>query len=288
MSAIFGMKNKSKYKSNSKNQEFDESMIFNNKSNLIKLTEEFNSNQRKIIELKSKLKDYDFKLNEITLLNMKVNYLNKLIKSKNKIINDYEHLSELFKEKYMDYFNKDKEGESTNDIKLKLQEENEALMEYLSDLKDQNNYYKKQINFQSNNNSSKLNDIRIELQSIKNRKDKSLNRSQILRSKNNNRDEIFEIQSKINECNNDNKEFDEIKDKYEILEKKFIIKNNIIKRLENDNQSLYKIFNSLNKNYEKIYLKELSNQQLKMKIKNYEDLYEKYENDRLKNMNGKF
>ena len=284
MSAIFGKKNKSKYESNSKNQEFDEAMIFNNKSNIIKLTEEFNSNQRKIIELKSKLKDYDFKLNEITLLNMKVNYLNKLIKSKNKIINDYEHLSELFKEKYMDYFNKDKEGESTNDIKLKLQEENEALMEYLSDLKDQNNYYKNQINFQSNNNSSKLNDIRIELQNIKNRIDKSLNRSQIIRSKNNIRDEIFELQSKINECNNDNKEFDEIKDKYEILEKKFIIKNNIIKRLENDNQTLYKIFNSLNKNYEKIYL---SNQQLKLKIKKCEDLYEKYENDRLKNMNGK-
>ena len=283
MSANIGMKNKNKYESNSKNQEFDEAMTSNNKSNLIKLIEEFNSNQRKIIILKSKLKDYDFKLNEITLLNLKVNHLNKLIKSKNKIINDYEHLSELFKEKFMNCISKDKEGEAANDEKLKLQEENEALIEYLSNLKNQNNYYKNQIYFQSSSNSSRINDIRIELQNAKNKINKSLNRSQIIRSKNNNRDEIFELQSKINECNNDNKEFDEIKDKYEILEKKFIIKNNIIKKLENENENLYKIFNSLNKNYEKIYL---SNQQLKLKIKKYEDLYKKYENDRLENMNG--
>ena len=282
MSANIGMKNKNKYESNSKNQEFDEVMTSNNKSNLIKLIEEFNSNQRKIIILKSKLKDYDFKLNEITLLNLKVNHLNKLIKSKNKIINDYEHLSELFKEKFMNCISKDKEGETANDEKLKLQEENEALIEYLSNLKNQNNYYKNQIYFQSSSNSSRINDIRIELQNAKNKVNKSLNRSQIIRSKNNNRDEIFELQSKINECNNDNKEFDEIKDKYEILEKKFIIKNNIIKKLENENENLYKIFNSLNKNYEKIYL---SNQQLKLKIKKYEDLYKKYENDRLENMN---
>lgn len=280
MSANIGMKNKNKYESNSKNQEFDEAMTSNNKS--IKLIEEFNSNQRKIIILKSKLKDYDFKLNEITLLNLKVNHLNKLIKSKNKIINDYEHLSELFKEKFMNCISKDKEGEITNEVKLKLQLENEALMEYLSNLKNQNNYYKNQIYFQSSSNSSRINDIRIELQNAKNKVNKSLNRSQIIRSKNNNRDEIFELQSKINECNNDNKEFDEIKDKYEILEKKFIIKNNIIKKLENENENLYKIFNSLNKNYEKIYL---SNQQLKLKIKKYEDLYKKYENDRLENMN---
>ena len=282
MSANIGMKNKNKYESNSKNQEFDEAMTSNNKSNLIKLIEEFNSNQRKIIILKSKLKDYDFKLNEITLLNLKVNHLNKLIKSKNKIINDYEHLSELFKEKFMNCISKDKEGETANDEKLKLQEENEALIEYLSNLKNQNNYYKNQIYFQSSSNSSRINGIRIELQNAKNKVNKSLNRSQIIRSKNNNRDEIFELQSKINECNNDNKEFDEIKDKYEILEKKFIIKNNIIKKLENENENLYKIFNSLNKNYEKIYL---SNQQLKLKIKKYEDLYKKYENDRLENMN---
>ena len=282
MSANIGMKNKNKYESNSKNQEFYEAMTSNNKSNLIKLIEEFNSNQRKIIILKSKLKDYDFKLNEITLLNLKVNHLNKLIKSKNKIINDYEHLSELFKEKFMNCISKDKEGETANDEKLKLQEENEALIEYLSNLKNQNNYYKNQIYFQSSSNSSRINDIRIELQNAKNKVNKSLNRSQIIRSKNNNRDEIFELQSKINECNNDNKEFDEIKDKYEILEKKFIIKNNIIKKLENENENLYKIFNSLNKNYEKIYL---SNQQLKLKIKKYEDLYKKYENDRLENMN---
>ena len=282
MSANIGMKNKNKYESNSKNQEFDEAMTSNNKSNLIKLIEEFNSNQRKIIILKSKLKDYDFKLNEITLLNLKVNHLNKLIKSKNKIINDYEHLSELFKEKFMNCISKDKEGEAANDEKLKLQEENEALIEYLSNLKNQNNYYKNQIYFQSSSNSSRINDIRIELQNAKNKVNKSLNRSQIIRIKNNNRDEIFELQSKINECNNDNKEFDEIKDKYEILEKKFIIKNNIIKKLENENENLYKIFNSLNKNYEKIYL---SNQQLKLKIKKYEDLYKKYENDRLENMN---
>ena len=282
MSANIGMKNKNKYESNSKNQEFDEAMTSNNKSNLIKLIEEFNSNQRKIIILKSKLKDYDFKLNEITLLNLKVNHLNKLIKSKNKIINDYEHLSELFKEKFMNCISKDKEGETANDEKLKLQEENEALIEYLSNLKNQNNYYKNQIYFQSSSNSSRINDIRIELQNAKNKVNKSLNRSQIIRIKNNNRDEIFELQSKINECNNDNKEFDEIKDKYEILEKKFIIKNNIIKKLENENENLYKIFNSLNKNYEKIYL---SKQQLKLKIKKYEDLYKKYENDRLENMN---
>ena len=282
MSANIGMKNKNKYESNSKNQEFDEAMTSNNKSNLIKLIEEFNSNQRKIIILKSKLKDYDFKLNEITLLNLKVNHLNKLIKSKNKIINDYEHLSELFKEKFMNCISKDKEGETANDEKLKLQEENEALIEYLSNLKNQNNYYKNQIYFQSSSNSSRINGIRIELQNAKNKVNNSLNRSQIIRSKNNNRDEIFELQSKINECNNDNKEFDEIKDKYEIIEKKFIIKNNIIKKLENENENLYKIFNSLNKNYEKIYL---SNQQLKLKIKKYEDLYKKYENDRLENMN---
>lgn len=283
MSANIGIKNKSKYESNSKNQEFDEAMTLNKKSNIIKLIEEFNLNQRKIIILKSKLKDYDFKLNEITLLNLKVNNLNKLIKNKNKIINDYEHLSELFREKFMNCISKDKEGEITNEVKLKLQLENEALMEYLSNLKNQNNYYKNQIYFQSNNNSSRINDIRIELQKVKNKVDASLNRSQIIKSKNyNKRDEIFELQSKINECNNDNKEFDEIKDKYEILEKKFIIKNNIIKKLENENQNLYQIFNSLNKNYEKIYL---SNQQLKLKIKKYEDLYEKYENDRFKNMN---
>ena len=282
MSTNIGMKNKNKYESNSKNQEFDEAMTSNNKSNLIKLIEEFNSNQRKIIILKSKLKDYDFKLNEITLLNLKVNHLNKLIKSKNQIINDYEHLSELFKEKFMNCISKDKEGETANDEKLKLQEENEALIEYLSNLKNQNNYYKNQIYFQSSSNSSRINDIRIELQNAKNKVNKSLNRSQIIRIKNNNRDEIFELQSKINECNNDNKEFDEIKDKYEILEKKFIIKNNIIKKLENENENLYKIFNSLNKNYEKIYL---TNQQLKLKIKKYEDLYKKYENDRLENMN---
>ena len=283
MSANIGIKNKNKYESNSKNQEFDEAMNLNNKSNIIKLIEEFNSNQRKIIILKSKLKDYDFKLNEITLLNLKVNHLNKLIKNKNKIINDYEHLSELFKDKFMNCISKDKEGEITDEAKLKLQEENEALMEYLSNLKSQNNFYKDQIYFQSNNNSSRINDIRIELQKVKNKVDASLNRSQIIRSKNyNKRNEIFELQSKINECNNDNKEFDEIKDKYEILEKKFIIKNNIIKKLENENQNLYQIFNSLNKNYEKIYL---SNQQLKLKIKKYEDLYEKYENDRLKNIN---
>ena len=35
----------------------------------------------------------------------------------------------------------------------------------------------------------------------------------------------------------------------------------------------------------KICTKYLSNQQLKLKIKKYEDLYEKYENDRFKNMN---
>ena len=283
MSANIGIKNKSKYESNSKNQKFDEAMTLNKKSNIIKLIEEFNLNQRNIIILKSKLKDYDFKLNEITLLNLKVNNLNKLIKNKNKIINDYEHLSELFKEKFMNCISKDKEGEITNEVKLKLQEENEALMEYLSNLKSQNSYYKNQIYLQSNNNSSRINDIRIELQKVKNKVDASLNRSQIIRSKNyNKKDEIFELQSKINECNNDNKEFDEIKDKYEILEKKFIIKNNIIKKLENENQNLYQIFNSLNKNYEKIYL---SNQQLKLKIKKYEDLYEKYENDRFKNMN---
>ena len=283
MSANIGIKNKSKYESNSKNQKFDEAMTLNKKSNIIKLIEEFNLNQRKIIILKSKLKDYDFKLNEITLLNLKVNNLNKLIKNKNKIINDYEHLSELFREKFMNCISKDKEGEITNEVKLKLQEENEALMEYLSNLKSQNSYYKNQIYLQSNNNSSRINDIRIELQKVKNKVDASLNRSQIIRSKNyNNKEEIFELQSKINECNNDNREFDEIKDKYEILEKKFIIKNNIIKKLENENQNLYQIFNSLNKNYEKIYL---SNQQLKLKIKKYEDLYEKYENNRLKNMN---
>ena len=283
MSANIGIKNKSKYESNSKNQKFDEAMTLNKKSNIIKLIEEFNLNQRNIIILKSKLKDYDFKLNEITLLNLKVNNLNKLIKNKNKIINDYEHLSELFREKFMNCISKDKEGEITNEVKLKLQLENEALMEYLSNLKNQNNYYKNQIYFQSNNNSSRINDIRIELQKVKNKVDASLNRSQIIRSKNyNNKEEIFELQSKINECNNDNREFDEIKDKYEILEKKFIIKNNIIKKLENENQNLYQIFNSLNKNYEKIYL---SNQQLKLKIKKYEDLYEKYENNRLKNMN---
>ena len=252
MSRTINMKNKIKYESNSKNQDFDEEFIFNNKPNIMKLTEEFNRNQKEIIELKSKLKDYDFKLNEITLLNLKVNHLNKLIKSKNKIINDYEHLSELFKEKYISCISKDKEGESSNEIKLKLQKENKALMKYLLGLKNQNSYYKNQIYFQSTNNSSRINDIRAELQSVKNRVHKSLNnRSQIIRRKNNNKDEIFELQSKINECNNDNKEFDEIKDKYEILEKKFIIKNNIIKKLENENQSLNEIYNSLNKNYEK-------------------------------------
>ena len=285
MLGINGNKNRIKYESNSKNQEFDEAIALNKKVDLIKLITGFNSNQKTITELKTKLKDYDFKLNEVTLLNLKINQLNKLIKNKNKIINDYEHLSELFKEKFINCINNDKEEESTDEIKLKLYEENKALMEYLLELKNQNNYYKNQIYFQSHNSSSRLNDIRIELQSVKDKVDKSLNRSQIIKMKNNYRDdEIFELQSKINECNNGNKEFDEIKDKYEILEKKFIIKNNIIKKLENENQSLYTIFNSLNKNYEKIYLK---NQQLKLKIKKYEELYEKYENDRLKNINDK-
>ena len=115
-----------------------------------RLLEEYNSNLKKIKELKSKLIDYDSKINEITELNMEINPLNNLIESKNKIIYEYELLSQKAKEKFkfISYLNGNKEN---NDYR-KLKQNNEILLEIYNYLKEANNYYKKEAVYQLNNN----------------------------------------------------------------------------------------------------------------------------------------
>ena len=140
--------------------------------NGIDLIKEYNSNLGKIKELNTKLINYDSKINEITELNIKVNHLKKLIKSKNETISNYEQLSNISKEKLI-YLKRKKniniQDENNNN---KLLKSNEMLSKIYIELKEQNNYYKKQINLQSKSDLFKINNIRNELTEIKSKVNK--------------------------------------------------------------------------------------------------------------------
>ena len=69
---------------NIKNIKNNQNIPTETETDLIKV---YNTNLSKIEELKSKLINYDSKINEITELNIKINNWAQLIKSKNDIIN---------------------------------------------------------------------------------------------------------------------------------------------------------------------------------------------------------
>ena len=191
------------------------------------LINEYNINLSKIEELKSKLINYDSKINEITELNIKINHLTKLIKSKNDIINTFEQLSNISKEKFIYLIKKNNCINDNNSNELF--NDNAKLLKILSQLKDQNNFYKKQINFQSKNNLSKINNIRNELFDIKYNINKKLDKSEILDKENNDYEYdyiINKLKNKINISNNSLIELEKIKNKYNIIEKQFNEKNN--------------------------------------------------------------
>ena len=119
--------------------------------NELELKKVYYSNLNRIVELKNKLKNYDCKLNEIAQLNIKINHIKKLIQNKDRIILEYEKLNNLAKQKLIYFFNK--KQFIKDDDNVKLEKENELLINILLDLKEQNKYYKGQINFQSNHNS---------------------------------------------------------------------------------------------------------------------------------------
>ena len=147
-----------------------------------------------------------------------------------------------------------------------------------TELKEQNDYYKNKVNFQLQNNTYKINKIRNDLINLKNKINKNLNKSQIIELKNNDYDkEIYKLKTKINSCNSDTGDIDSIKSKYNIFEKKFNEKNNRIRELENENYNLKIRYNSINEKYQNIYL---NNQNLKLKINEYENMCKKYENIR--------
>ena len=170
-------------------------------------------------------------------------------------------------------------NKNTNDNNYeKLQKNNEILLKIFAYLKEQNDYYKNQINFQLKNNTCKINKIKNNLRNVKNKINKNLNKSQIIELKNNDYDrEIYKLKTKINSCNSDNGDIDSIKSKYNIFENKINEKNNRIRELENENYNLKIRYNSINEKYQNIYL---NNQNLQLKINEYENMCKRQENIR--------
>ena len=264
--------NSLKYYNNNQNVNLTYSIRKDDKTELMDI---YNRNAKKIEELKSNLLNYDYKLDEISKLKIKINNLNRLIKSKNKIIKDYEYLSNLTKEKFVYYMNNNNNEDNFKDYEKYL-EENELLLKVYWDLKEENDYYKKEIENQTKTNFDRINKIRNELKDVKNKVNKNANRSQIIENENKDyNDEIIKLKNKLNNYNNIIGQIDELKYKYNMIEKKFNEKNRIKKELEKENDNLKSLYNSINNNYQNIFL---NNQELKLKIKEYEELYNNYVN----------
>ena len=154
--------------------------------NILLLNEKIKEQENDILYLKSRLKNYDETLEEVTRLNLELNKLNEIIKEKNYTIQEYREITELSKKKFDEL----------------IKNKNE-LMEKIKYLETENRELKSNINNFDNNFSN----MKIDLNGII-KENRDLKRQ--LYEKNIKIKNMNDIIEKSNINQNDNNNIDDI------------------------------------------------------------------------------
>jgi predicted nuclease with TOPRIM domain len=134
-----------------------------NEKNILLLTEKVKEQEKNIVYLNSRLKNYDITMNEITKLNIELNKLNEIIRKKNKTIQEFRDISDLSKLKLEELIKNN--NELIQKINL-LREENEKLDKKYNDINDELNEVKNENNELKNKIKEKEKEINILKQNL--------------------------------------------------------------------------------------------------------------------------
>ena len=256
------------------------------KLELQKFQSDNQNKQSEIISLHQLIEQLNNRINELETatsdnfqLTNEINRLNDILKEKNKIIAEFQHLAQISTMKFESCINNsqqnqcalEKKTKKLNELKLKYNPLSENYNKLDFEYKKLLNNYNEKCSFENkeiSNLNEQLNKIKIENKILKedNEKLKFKNIEYIT--------EINSLNDKINNITKYKIEFETVKNESDNLEKEIFEKNNQLNELEKKNEELKIKLYSLEQNNKNLSNNEI---ELKQKLNNLQQLCQKFE-----------
>ena len=242
------------------------------------LNQKIIAQKNNISYLKSRLKNYKNSQNEILRLKQELAKLEAAIKGKNKIISEFQKLTEITKTKFELYISKAhnqlKEYNRKSNNYPNLEKENIKLNEKLVALNNENKSLKQKYQEIEDKNKIELDNAKNDINSLKNNYEDIINENNNLKTENNKSiKEIENLRRKLLAQEKYEAELEEIKKKYFFLENQINKKENNIKNLKKINEVLENKIKTIDDKY-----KQLLNEQrnLKGKESQFQNMCQEY------------
>jgi chromosome segregation ATPase len=242
--------------------------------------EKINTLEQTINDCKEELANYDYLLNENSQLNIELSKMYENLQLKNKIIDEFQKLSQISKSKFEFYINAnhnyqqmlEKKNKKIEDLKLKIDETNKELI----DLKNEHNKIINSLKEINDNNDKEAIILKEQLNVLQNNlKTSESNNEKIIKNLEEVVNENKILKEKLITFDKINEELTKLKSDFNELEKNLIEKNAKNEQLQNENEELKHKLEENNYNLNNLIANE---KDLEEKNFNLNQLCIKYEN----------
>jgi chromosome segregation ATPase len=242
--------------------------------------EKINTLEQTINDCKEELANYDYLLNENSQLNIELSKMYENLQLKNKIIDEFQKLSQISKSKFEFYINAnhnyqqmlEKKNKKIEDLKLKIDETNKELI----DLKNEHNKIINSLKEINDNNDKEAIILKEQLNVLQNNlKTSESNNEKIIKNLEEVVNENKILKEKLITFDKINEELTKLKSDFNELEKNLIEKNAKNEQLQNENEELKHKLEEINYNLNNLIANE---KDLEEKNFNLNQLCIKYEN----------
>ena len=242
--------------------------------------EKINTLEQTINDCKEELANYDYLLNENSRLNIELSKMYENLQLKNKIIDEFQKLSQISKSKFEFYINAnhnyqqmlEKKNKKIEDLKLKIDETNKELI----DLKNEHNKIINSLKEINDNNDKEAIILKEQLNIIQNNlKNSESNNEKLIKNLEEVVNENKILKEKLISFDKINEELTKLKSDFNELEKNLIEKNAKNEQLQNENEELKHKLEENNYNLNNLIANE---KDLEEKNFNLNQLCMKYEN----------
>ncbi len=242
--------------------------------------EKINTLEQTINDCKEELANYDYLLNENSRLNIELSKMYENLQLKNKIIDEFQKLSQISKSKFEFYINAnhnyqqmlEKKNKKIEDLKLKIDETNKELI----DLKNEHNKIINSLKEINDNNDKEAIILKEQLNIIQNNlKNSESNNEKLIKNLEEVVNENKILKEKLISFDKINEELTKLKSDFNELEKNLIEKTTKNEQLQNENEELKHKLEENNYNLNNLIANE---KDLEEKNFNLNQLCMKYEN----------
>ena len=241
--------------------------------------EKINTLEQTINDCKEELANYDYLLNENSQLNIELSKMYENLQLKNKIIDEFQKLSQISKSKFEFYINANhnyqqmlEKKNKKKDLKLKIDETNKELI----DLKNEHNKIINSLKEINDNNDKEAIILKEQLNVLQNNlKTSESNNEKIIKNLEEVVNENKILKEKLITFDKINEELTKLKSDFNELEKNLIEKNAKNEQLQNENEELKHKLEEINYNLNNLIANE---KDLEEKNFNLNQLCIKYEN----------